>query len=191
MSRSDYKRATNSAYSVIRAYNINKIPVCLDHIINHLPDLRLMTYTSFAELNGVSIDEVIDDYDEYGSLVYNPFFGRYLILYNNLKSFDVVRFTIAHELGHYFLKHKGHNEANDKEANCFARNLLCPLPALDVVNQTDYFCLSSIFGISWSAAATRICFIHLDRYHLNEELYNSIDAILGRPFFIDYNFAVI
>lgn len=182
MSRADYYKATNSAYSVLGAFKINAVPVNLDLILNKLPNLRLMSYTRFATLNNIHLGDIITDHDEFGSLTLRPHTRQYLMLYNDTKSPDVIRFTLGHELGHYFLDHKKHTAENDKEANCFARNLLCPLPILDLLSSSNYFSIPSIFGISFTAALTRLNFINLDRYHLNSDLYNSIYSMRANFF---------
>lgn len=40
------------------------------------------------------------------------------------------RHTLAHELGHILLGHEGECSAADREANCFAAQLLIPTPVL-------------------------------------------------------------
>lgn len=74
-------------------------------------------------------------------------------------------FTTAHELGHIFLKHENYNvlfrvpkdgasyTRSEKEANCFAANLLMPkfmlreyLKKYDLT-QNDYVEMSKIFGV--------------------------------------------
>ncbi|MFH1523189.1 MAG: ImmA/IrrE family metallo-endopeptidase [Patescibacteria group bacterium] len=77
-------------------------------------------------------------------------------------------FTVAHELGHYALQHEtdkfgvlyrmqfldGENSDTEKEANCFAANLLVPDRMLKEVmdkynlNSKDGDLLASLFGVS-------------------------------------------
>lgn len=76
-------------------------------------------------------------------------------------------FTIAHELGHYILKHDptkygvllrfpelNGQEPEEKEANCFAANLLVPEKMLDEtmrkfsLTKDDTGLLSQMFGVS-------------------------------------------
>lgn len=74
-------------------------------------------------------------------------------------------FTIAHELGHYILKHKNYGMLPrvpnltektpvEQEANCFAANLLVPLDMLIEVmrkhslTKSDTSLLAEIFGVS-------------------------------------------
>lgn len=85
-------------------------------------------------------------------------------------------YTIAHELGHYFLDHQP-NEYSvllrqaayatqkdniEKEADAFAAELLMPKKMLDSVkdeyrlNDNDDFILSQLFGVSQQAMRNRI-----------------------------------
>jgi len=81
---------------------------------------------------------------------------KYIIYYNDDPAIPAARkrFTIAHELGHYVLKHKVDGDKEEREANCFARNLLAPrLLAIDRgIEFADYPCA---FGVSITAA--RLC----------------------------------
>ena len=65
---------------------------------------------------------------------------KYILCYNEEDSIYIIRWTIFHELGHYFLEHlkeeysyifcdgERYNEIKEKEANCFARHCSSPLP---------------------------------------------------------------
>ena len=67
---------------------------------------------------------------EYGKILYNLSTDQWIIVYDDTQPTDVSRFTIAHELGHYFLKHKDsfgsdRNGRNiEAEADLFATCLL-------------------------------------------------------------------
>ena len=106
---------------------------------------------------------------------------RYIIYYNDTHGNKGLEpFTIAHELGHYFLGHMKYgrvfrgglgNKLYDdleKEVNSFARNLLAPLPMLDTAANHDLYIekiesVKDLFAVSHDAAIARLELVHLDR----------------------------
>lgn len=105
-------------------------------------EISIMTYSRFRESSSLSHYDVIKNLGSKHGASIRIGFSCYLILYNDDLSEEIQRTTIAHELGHIFLRH--HDEAEcdmitekeidaelydvmEKEAWCFARNLLCPI----------------------------------------------------------------
>lgn len=143
MSKPNYKLAERIAIDTIKAFNISSLPVVLFDIRNKFKNLRIRSYSWFAIKHRMSIEETIEFAEsESGCCWYMPDTCRYLILYNDtINNGGHIRWTIAHELGHYLLRH---NEKSDKaiisrnslttkeyncfeaEANCFAREFLAP-----------------------------------------------------------------
>lgn len=110
-------------------------------------NLKIQTYSWFSKFNNISIEETINLVNsDSGCCWYLVNQDRYLILYNDLIENPCHnRWTLAHEFGHYLLKHNeicdtavlGRNSINldeykiyEKEANAFARELLAPLNVL-------------------------------------------------------------
>lgn len=143
----DYDKLEKLAYDFLVTYSDGQLPVNLVHIIQQLDDIHLMKYTTFAEKYNLSLGEVTvllqsDD----GALWYQEASKTYLLLYNDTVSQkERIRFTIAHELGHYVLKHNELTEKTivsryvlaeseyaffEQEANFFAKHLLVPFPVL-------------------------------------------------------------
>lgn len=169
----NYKKLKNIAYSFLNQYTNGKLPIDLLHIISQLDNLHLMKYSTFAKENDMDINEVYQFLNsEDGALWYKTDTQTYILLYNDtIDNKERIRFTIAHELGHYVLKH---NEVTDKttlsrytltedeynvfekEANFFAKHLLVPFPILGNYvmffhSMNDQF-IQNVFQVSFSVA---------------------------------------
>lgn len=89
------------------------------------------------------------------------------ILYNELHHMNRTRFSIAHELGHYELKHKSFPHPTnyysknpiEREANTFAAELLMPTDFLKVEaidSEEDIIRLANKYGVSQVAMKWRV-----------------------------------
>ena len=148
----DYELATNTAYRLLvesgrvepRA-DVLRIAACCQ-------ETAVFSYQEMAErfaLSSGRFSAMLSS--EYGLTIRKG--KQALILYNQEKDSRTVRFTIAHELGHVVLHHMEDTRTTDREANCFARNLLCPLPVargLHLTSPEDY---ASTFGVSLPMAS--------------------------------------
>lgn len=139
----NYVRPIQLSLQVLREAGIRSFPVSLMQILRHY-GIRLMSYEDFYAVNDCDIKTCITQFGPDGATIESG--GMYLIVYNkNATPKDRIRFTLAHELGHIFLKHhaelglaflrrlqveKNLYAVMEDEANCFARNLLCPAPAV-------------------------------------------------------------
>lgn len=170
----DYEKVKNTAYAFLGKYTNGRLPVDLLHIINQIDNLHLMKYSAFAKKQKLPLKEVCDLLQsEDGALWYQPNTNSYILLYNDtVPSKERIRFTIAHELGHYVLRH---NELTDKtilsryslttqeyndfetEANFFAKHLLVPFPVLgnyvQFFHEMDTTFIQSVFNVSYSVAS--------------------------------------
>jgi Zn-dependent peptidase ImmA (M78 family) len=117
-------------------------------------ELRVCRYTTFCELNDLDVCRFLPTVSPDGFTLREG--RRYIILYNDAPHIPDARkrFTLAHELGHYILRHRTDGEKQEREANCFARNLLAPYWIADQngIRFKDY---PQVFGIS--ATAARMC----------------------------------
>lgn len=168
-----YKELQNLAYDFLNKYTDGQLPVNLIYIINQIDNLYLMKYSAFARQHGLELEEVTNllQSDD-GALWYQEPTDTYILLYNDtVTSKERIRFTIAHELGHYVLRH---NEITDKtiisrynltdseyneferEANFFAKHLLVPFPVLGnyslFFHQMDDRFIRTVFQVSYSVA---------------------------------------
>lgn len=170
----NYKTLKNKAYDFLEKHTNGKLPIDLLHIINQLDNLHLMKYTIFAQKQNLKLEEVCELLQsEDGALWYQTTSNTYILLYNDtIDSKERIRFTIAHELGHYVLKH---NEITDKtilsryslsdqeyskfetEANFFAKHLLVPFPVLgnyvQFFHKMDVNFIQTVFEVSYTVAS--------------------------------------
>ena len=152
----DYHRAVIEAYKMRDHYDQYWrhlsfdpfIPISVD------PNLLVCKYSTFCVLHGEEMRHVVLSVSGDGFTIRK---GKHHILcYNDSDTLPETRkrFTLAHELGHYVLGHRRDGEAEEREANCFARNILAPrvLAIKYGLNFDDY---PLAFGISPTAA--QIC----------------------------------
>ena len=85
-----------------------------------------------------------------------------------------VRFAIAHELGHLALNHQEESVQADKEADCFALCLLCPVPVLDALAPSAPRAVSAVFHLPYDQAGK--AFYGADRLRglIPRELYSQL-----------------
>jgi Zn-dependent peptidase ImmA (M78 family)/RNA polymerase subunit RPABC4/transcription elongation factor Spt4 len=181
------KKAKNAAYQVLHENEIESLPVKVKKIAKLYPNLKIRTYSWFANSWGLSFKTVMEFAgSEDGCCYYLKKEDKYLILYNEqIATPQRIRWTIAHELGHYFL---GHNkEANkdiisrsdlteeeyknyEDEANLFARNLLAPPEIIRILRPPDLKFVASTCDLSLKASES------IFRYAKRGEKMNLIDS---------------
>lgn len=171
----DYEKATNAAYDILITYNEFSFPICIFSVIKQMKNISLHRYTELAERMNVSFYDLINNIAPscYGFTVFNEANDRYIIFYNDLKDDTTIRFTLAHELGHVVLKHKKDGKTENKEANCFARNYLCPVP---VVKEMSLCCVSDyteLFYVSEPMAKVSLDFKNCDLRNISTNYFNA------------------
>ena len=135
----NYARPIQLSLQVLSEAGINSYPVSLKQILKHY-GIRLWSYEDFCGANTCDMQTCFDHFGKDGATI--KYEGNYLIVYNkHATPKDRIRFTLAHELGHIFHEHhqelgckilqrfwmeKSLYDVMEDEANCFARNLLCP-----------------------------------------------------------------
>ena len=110
---------------------------------------------------------------------------------------DRLRFMLCHELAHLFMNHyrdfpdlllpgRMHDSALEEEADAFARNLLAPVPVVDVIRfNRPRQAKAGVFGMTRSAWVSRLDRLAADRAFVDEEMANTLiwlfhDYLLGR-----------
>lgn len=180
----DYGRATNSAYEFLISQNVDLPFIDVFELIMSLTNVKLHTYSECAAKCGCSTEYFKRHYasSEHGFTITDG--NKSIICYNELKDEKTIKFTIPHELGHIVLKHKEDDTVANKEADCFARNILCPIPIVDkygLSTKTEY---THFFGISEIMAEPAILYYPNDSYYITESNYaklrNMIDARIDR-----------
>ena len=89
---------------------------------------------------------------------FENFYSNFASSNHGFKDETTIKFTIAHELGHIVLKHCEDNYFTQKEDNCFARNLISPIPLVNRYKlniSRDYV---RCFGISEPMAEVSFAF---------------------------------
>ncbi|WP_328801993.1 ImmA/IrrE family metallo-endopeptidase [Paenibacillus sp. LX16] len=175
--KANYNRAENAAYELLKTKKITSLPVKVKLLSKKFPNFRIKTYTWFSVKYGMTIEDVCDFADSNeGCCYYQKSKHQYLILYNDtVDNVGRVRWTIAHELGHFILKHneisaktiiarnsltKKEYIAFESEANCFARTLLAPPKVISALGRLDASILSELCQISFEAASNVLNFLN-------------------------------
>lgn len=171
----NYYLATNKAYEVLEKTGCFDIPVPVHNIIGEYSNIRIMSYTDIAKIQRVPFEAVYYNAPSvYGWTIRENGTNRALILYNDLQPEYVIRFTLAHELGHCLLNHTSYDITEEKEANCFARNLLCPVPVvqdLGIQSANDY---SNSFNVSKTMGEVARDFMACDLFNISRDNYSYI-----------------
>lgn len=172
----NYRKASIIASKVLLEFNIQEFPFNFSKVIKRIPDLKRVKYSSIAKSKDISISEVCNLYaSEEGALIFDGV--TYRIVYNDTQSLERQRFTLAHELGHYFLDHlrkdetiiqrnnlsEAHSKIAEYEANRFARDILAPPYLVKHIPIREPDIISSYFGVSFTMSQNLINFMHKSR----------------------------
>lgn len=198
----DYKKAVKKSIDVLIDEHITIFPVDPIAIVNSY-GWRIMTYTEMSKICHCTVRDISDALGSTDAVTKKDGLS-YVILYNDtrINTPDRIRFTIAHEIGHILLGHVkpsvtkklqtgGWNGGFDKylykklecEANCFARNLLCPAVVLAQIESFNKNLIMDVFKISKKAADARVDFYCDDIGYTDEEMSAQMVRLFG--FFIN------
>ena len=214
----DYQQPIVEALGVLEDSGIDRFPVSLHAIQQQFCNLfQIYSYSALMKEEGISREECCRFLNSDDGVAVFDGRSKYFVFYNDKKMKQRIRFTIAHEIGHIFLDH--HQEYGisflgregvsqelykrlEKEANCFARNLLCPAYHTDILldshgisntvrgrgkweitkltplieNLKIIFCakdlIETAFEVSPLAAKTRLDFLNAD---INHYIRNPLD----------------
>ena len=176
MNNPNYHIATNKAYEILAKFDSLTLPICAKSIIDMYPTITVLSYADACKKYKRKVVDLMVQ-SHHGFTLKNG--SNHIILYNSWMRTEIIRFTLAHELGHCELGHEVDDDINNAEANCFARNLLCPIPAvecLSVKTAADYM---AAFFVSKPMAKASISLATCDHYHVNRNLYKKVlDAVV-------------
>lgn len=198
----DYGLAQLVAYETVRSCNQKRLPLSIKKLIRSIPNLHIQKYSKFAKSRNLTLEETFELLDSEEGCLWMRSDGQYIILYNDaVDNTGRIRFTLAHELGHYLLKHNEKSKKTllarysltseeydifEKEANYFAKRLLAPIPLVDlyVASWSRIYpeCIEFAFDISYTVANYIINDLH--RRQRNANIVSE-----GHPLthnFIDY-----
>ena len=182
----DYRRATNEAYELLLSLPSFSLATDVFDVVKQLPDCIAITYqravNHYGAILGLDLDRLIAQSD-YGFTLIQFRTQRRIILYNDALPETCIRFTIAHELGHYMLghlpdDHNNHTESEEQEANCFARNFLCPIPIAKELALTSAEEYKTLFQVSSEMAGIAVQYRAIDLYHISDCNYRDILDLL-------------
>ncbi|MFC4652669.1 ImmA/IrrE family metallo-endopeptidase [Lactococcus nasutitermitis] len=168
--KANFAYAQELAYEVVNKSGISSLPINIKKLLKlyKKSGLHVVTYSSFAKRRNLSMSEVIHFTDSEDGCLWKRSDDTYILLYNDTKTYrPTIRFTLAHELGHFLLKHhaktseeilshrglsKSTHTYLEMEANYFAKRLLAPIPLVDLYtkawSKNDDEHLEKIFDIS-------------------------------------------
>ena len=139
-----FEIAQQKAFETLINYSDGILPIDPFSIINKIQNIKLYTYDELAktiamENPDLEIERIRKNFgSDRGFLKMKN--GKFILAYNERDPICVIRWTLFHELGHYFLEHlhedntmlglseKECESIHEKEANCFARHCSSPLP---------------------------------------------------------------
>lgn len=175
---SDYNFATNAAYRVLETYTGPYPQIDIFKIVFNNPNVSIHTYSETAMRFGYTFPQFLDiAMSAHGYSVYNATSKKGTIFFNDLKDECTIRFTVAHELGHIILGHTQDNDVARSEANCFARNLLCPVPLRDGYHLKTVQDYCKCFNISKYMAKITRDWYSSDNYYISESNYRIISDL--------------
>lgn len=125
----DYDRAATQACRCLLRLQVNTLPVRPLEILRKCSNTAVYTYDEAAEYMDMPLDDFERRCGEADAFTIRMG-EKYIVCYRSGGNPARLNFTLAHELGHIVLHHAEDNAAEEAEANCFARHLLCPEPAV-------------------------------------------------------------
>lgn len=109
--------------------------------------------------------------------------NKHLIFYNEFKDETTIRFALAHELEHIILQHDEDNDISNKETNCFACNLLCPVPIAREFNLRTVEDYVSCFQVSEPMAEVSLDYKSIDFNNISQYNYQMLEDKVYEYFF--------
>ncbi|GLC89381.1 ImmA/IrrE family metallo-endopeptidase [Lysinibacillus piscis] len=165
----NYKKARSLATKALAEHNIHDFPIDMISVFSSYSDVKVLTYSEMAKKGNCSVEEIIEiNSSEDGVIHYCGKRKKYMVIYNDtVATKERVYWTLAHEFGHYLLKH--HEDSNrssltrntlsdaeydiyEVEANFFARFFITPPSIIWAINMNNSNQISSYFGVSYTAA---------------------------------------
>lgn len=149
-----YKDARDKAWAFLIQNNIVQFPFDIKAVIKNL-GIALSSYQQskdFFSLLGVKPADAAAGYD---------IDGKVYIFYQDMTDQRVLRFSLAHELGHVvtgnlMIPGETENPDKEKEANVFARCVLMPMIVIKHHDLSTAEAISDFFGTSLPAAEIRL-----------------------------------
>lgn len=189
----NYQMAQNKAYEILLKYSDGELPINPFKIASKIKNIKLMTFTEFAEQlqkkqKELSLEEIKCQFESDRGFLKKRGKKKYILAYNEEDSDYVIKWTIFHELGHYFLGHLEEDEnqqylfcdgliyrdTQEKEANYFAKHCCSPFPiAYYVCKELEKYNFHSLYLFKYffqmSIEVSDYCSNHFNNH---SEYYN-------------------
>lgn len=157
MNQTRKNQIKNKVLLLLAGLHISFLPIDLDQIMDSLL-VKTLSFSAACS-RGIIIPEGIEGFTVIRQRTSAP--SQYLLVYRDDISFERLRWTLAHEIGHIVLGHllrprDSQREAVfEEEANYFAKELLMPLPVLAMIGARSVADISRVCGVSYEAAQIR------------------------------------
>lgn len=163
MDYSKYKESRNLSWEILISQNVHALPVKISEICTSY-GINIYSYSQNAKLiNKLKADKLKIGNDGFTTAVGG---GKPIIFFDDSKSPERSRFTIAHELGHILLEHVGRYNLINREpssednpieqaANVFASRLLAPACVLWGLNVHTPEEIMGYCNLTYTAATFR------------------------------------
>ena len=163
--QNSFLKAARAVNALIETNYIDEFPLPIKEIIENDSNVELFTFKEFCNITGYSLNE-LQTYGGSDEAFHIKKGNKFAIIYNENVYNRRLRFTLAHEYGHYIMEHDGmsykktpifqdaqRTHLEEYEANSFASCLLFPLNVRykyrNVLNEYD---VADLFEISYQAA---------------------------------------
>lgn len=171
-SKPRFHYAEEKARQVLLYCNVSTMPIDVRSLIKSSNKCTIKRYSKLMERYSFSKQDLVDNFGNDGAILYDTQNTKpYTIIYNDVDKPDTrINWTLAHELGHFVLKHHidfdetklargGLTDKEykilDSEADAFAAELLAPIIVTIAANWDSKDALMQHCGLSSMAARNR------------------------------------
>ena len=138
-----YEQIERAVVKLYKEQRVHKFPVDPFEIIAS----KGYVLIPFSRLSFNAFISVMDGKNEAFSF-FSPEIKNYVIIYDDDKSLQRIRFTLMHEIGHIVLGHRCESDLARKEADYFAGYALAPSPAIAEYTNSEVQEIVSKFWVS-------------------------------------------
>lgn len=175
----DYRNATNAAYRLLIKQRSFSLTTDVFSIAEKIDNCRVFTYGQAHSLYGFP-KQLLLEQSEFGFTIFRGKDNARIILYNEDKPLCNMRFTLAHEIGHAILNHSEENQLwEEQEANCFARNFLCPVPAVYAFSAETEIDYVNLFTVSAQMANISSGKRELDKLNISNDNWDAVSDMIA------------
>ena len=169
-----YEEILEVVNKILKKENIKELPIKVSNICKNNNILLCSYKQGYSIIKKLEIEDKL--YNKGFTLLKND---EYIIFYDEKQDSQLIRFVIAHELGHIFLNHFKIKLSNnnihivEEEANIFAVSLLIPIYILDKTYIKEFKDISKICDIPLNF----LQFIKLK--HNKNKIYNNLKKYIN------------